>query len=93
MQEIMKFEGNDVEVIQNENGEPLFEIYSTGKALGYARSNSKSAGEHDVYPKLFPYKSRIDTTIIAVSHYKIPLLYKQGDFYCVICITGKLYYT
>jgi hypothetical protein len=27
MQEIMNFEGNDVEVIQNENGEPLFEIY------------------------------------------------------------------
>ena len=63
MQEIMKFEGNDVEVVQNENGEPLFEIYSTGKALGYARSNGKSAGEHDVHPKLFPYKSRIDTVI------------------------------
>lgn len=27
MQEIMNFEGNDVEVIQNENGEPLFEVY------------------------------------------------------------------
>ena len=63
MNEIMNFEGNDVEVIQNENGEPLFEIYSTGKALGYARSNGKSAGEHDVHPKLFPYKSRIDTVI------------------------------
>lgn len=63
MNEIMNFEGNDVEVIQNENGELLFEIYSTGKALGYARSNGKSAGEHDVHPKLFPYKSRIDTVI------------------------------
>lgn len=63
MQEIMNFEGNAVEVIQNENGEPLFEIYSTGKALGYARSNGKSAGEHDVHPKLFPYKSRIDTIV------------------------------
>ena len=28
MQEIMKFEDNDVEIIQDENGEPLFEIYS-----------------------------------------------------------------
>lgn len=28
MQELMNFEGNDVEVIQDENGEPLFEIYS-----------------------------------------------------------------
>lgn len=28
MQKIMKFENNDVEVIQNENGELLFEIYS-----------------------------------------------------------------
>lgn len=63
MNEIMNFEGNDVEIIQDENGEPLFEIYSTGKALGYARSNGKSAGEHDVHPKLFPYKSRIDTVI------------------------------
>lgn len=59
----MNFEGNDVKIIQDENGEPLFEIYSTGKALGYARSNGKSAGEHDVHPKLFPYKSRIDTVI------------------------------
>ena len=28
MQEIMKFENNDVEIIQDEDGEPLFEIYS-----------------------------------------------------------------
>lgn len=27
MQEIMKFENNDVEIIHDENGEPLFEIY------------------------------------------------------------------
>lgn len=26
MQELMKFEDNDVEIIQDENGEPLFEI-------------------------------------------------------------------
>ncbi len=67
MKEITKFEndfeGNKVEIIRGKNGEPLFEIYSTGKALGYARSNGKSAGEHGVHPKLFPYKSRIDTVI------------------------------
>lgn len=28
MQEIMKFENNDVEIIQDENEEPLFEIYN-----------------------------------------------------------------
>lgn len=63
MQELMKFEGNNVEVIQDENGNLLFEIYSTGMALGYARNNGKSAGEHCVHPKLFPYKSRIDKVI------------------------------
>ena len=28
MQEIMKFENNDVEIIQDKNGKLLFEIYS-----------------------------------------------------------------
>lgn len=60
MNELMEFEGNKVKIIQDENGNPLFEIYSTGMALGYARSNGKTAGEHGVHPKLFPYKSRID---------------------------------
>jgi len=32
-----EFEGMEVEIIQGENGEPLFEIYSTGAALGYTK--------------------------------------------------------
>lgn len=31
---ILNFENNKVEII-NDNGKPLFEIYSTGMALGY----------------------------------------------------------
>ena len=64
MQEIMKFENNDVEIIQDENGEPLFEIYSTGKALGYV---AKAKGN------IYPYKERIlkiaeNAEITLVSH-------------------------
>ena len=36
MENLMVFEGNDVKVIEI-NGEPMFEIYSTGSALGYSR--------------------------------------------------------
>lgn len=50
MNEIMKFEGNNVEIIQDENGDPLFEIYSTGMALGYV---AKAKGN------IYPYKERI----------------------------------
>lgn len=50
------FEATPVEIIVNENGEPLFELYSTGMALGYMTSpNSKG--------KVYPYKSRIDKTL------------------------------
>lgn len=34
MNKLMIFEGNNVEIIRGENGEPLFELYSTGMALG-----------------------------------------------------------
>ena len=54
MQEIMKFENNDVEVTQDENGEPLFEIYSTGMALGYV---TVAKG------KVYPQKIRIDKIV------------------------------
>ena len=50
------FEGTPVEIIVDENGEPLFELYTTGMALGYMTSpNSKG--------KVYPYKSRIDKTL------------------------------
>ena len=48
MKDLMIFEGNQVEIILNDKDEPLFEIYSTGMALGYKTSNG------------YPYKSRID---------------------------------
>lgn len=54
MNEIMKFENNDVEIIQDENGEPLFEIYSTGMALGYV---TVAKG------KVYPQKIRIDKIV------------------------------
>nr|DAH71668.1 MAG TPA: antirepressor [Caudoviricetes sp.] len=54
MQEIMRFENNDVEIIQDENGEPLFEIYSTGMALGYV---TVAKG------KVYPQKIRIDKIV------------------------------
>ena len=62
MNKIVKFEDTiiDVQII---DGTPMFELYAVGMALGYARSNGKSAGEHGVHPEnkvLFPYKSRID---------------------------------
>ena len=50
------FEGTPVEIIVDSNGEPLFELYTTGMALGYMTSpNSKG--------KVYPYKSRIDKTL------------------------------
>lgn len=50
----LKFEGNKVEIIQDENGNPLFEIYSTGMALGYT-TVAKS--------KAYPQKIRIDKIV------------------------------
>ncbi|WP_294363707.1 BRO family protein [uncultured Clostridium sp.] len=55
------FENKPVEVFEW-NGQVLFELYSTGMALGYARDNGKSMGEHGVH-KLYPYKSRIDKVL------------------------------
>lgn len=54
MQEIMNFEGNAVEVVQDKNGELLFEIYSTGMALGYV---TVAKG------KVYPQKIRIDKIV------------------------------
>ena len=50
----MMFEGSEVKIIVNEKGEPLFELYSTGMALGYT---NKAKG------KIYPHKIRIDKTI------------------------------
>jgi prophage antirepressor-like protein len=55
MNELFNFEGNNVEVIIGKNGEPLFEIYSTGMALGHVKYNSIG--------KAYPRKERIDKDI------------------------------
>jgi phage antirepressor YoqD-like protein len=52
--EIKIFEGNQVNII-NENGEPLFEIYSTGMALGQVKFNSVGTA--------YPRKDRIDENL------------------------------
>ena len=54
MNELMIFEGNEVEIILGENNEPLFELYSTGMALGYT---NKAKG------KIYPHKIRIEKTL------------------------------
>lgn len=50
---LKKFETTDV-TIEVINGVPMFELYSTGMALGYSRKNSVG--------KSYPRNSRIDTT-------------------------------
>ena len=55
MKDLMIFEGNEVEIILNEKGEPLFEIYSTGMALGHVKHNGVG--------KAYPRKDRIDRDI------------------------------
>lgn len=55
MKDVKVFEGIDVVIITNDNQEPLFEIYSTGMALGYVRANNVG--------KMYPRKDRIDTVI------------------------------
>lgn len=62
MNNLVVFEGKNVNMIVGESGEPLFELYSVGQALGYERSNGKSIGEQGVH-KLYPYKSRIDKVV------------------------------
>lgn len=54
MNEILKFEEQDVKIIV-ENGELLFEIYSTGMALGQVKKNSVG--------KEYPFKERIDKNL------------------------------
>ena len=59
--EIKIFESCDVKIIV-QNDEPLFELYTTGKALGYSRWDGKTYTETGEQ-KLFAYKSRIDKVL------------------------------
>lgn len=49
-----EFEGMEVDIIQGENGEPLFELYSTGAALGQIKISKG---------KTYPRRERIDQNI------------------------------
>lgn len=53
---ILNFENNEVKIINNE-GKPLFEIYSTGMALGHIKFAKGKA---------YPRKDRIDKTIKSI---------------------------
>lgn len=55
------FEGHEVEIIEVDK-QTLFELYSTGMALGYSRTNGKSISVHGGQ-KLFPRKDRINKII------------------------------
>lgn len=55
MNNLMIFEGKNVNMMIGENGEPLFELYSVGQALGYERPNAKGV--------MYPYKSRIEKVL------------------------------
>lgn len=54
MNNIMKFDNMNVNIIE-ENGEPLFEIYSTGMALGQVKRNAKGMA--------YPRKERIEENL------------------------------
>lgn len=57
LQIVNMFEGHKVEIII-EDGEPLFELYSTGMALGYVDTKFLHGGE-----KYYPRKNRIDKVV------------------------------
>jgi len=58
LQAFNNFEGINVEIITDENGNALFEIYSTGMALGYVKSNTVKGKTY-----LQCRKDRVDKTI------------------------------
>lgn len=54
MKDIKVFEDKEVKLIIGDDGEPLFELYSTGLALGYSK---------EVKEKVYPRKDRIDNVL------------------------------
>lgn len=54
MNKIMKFDNTNINIIE-ENGEPLFEVYSTGMALGQVKKNARGV--------LYPRKDRIEENL------------------------------
>ena len=70
---IQEFEGSNVEILLDENGNFLFELYSTGAALGYTRI-TKSKGKEYFQIR----KDRIDTV---VKNAEISTLDRDGTTY------------
>lgn len=58
MKKPMIFEGNNVEIVTDGKGNPLFELYSTGMALGYINKRIVKGKKY-----ISPYKSRIDKVL------------------------------
>ena len=67
------FEGTPVEIITDKNGEPLFELYSTGMALGYSRTVTSKGKEY-----IQCRKDRVDKVI---ENADIAGLYRNGQTY------------
>ena len=65
----MLFEHNEVEIIIGENGEPLFELYSTGKALGQTKIAKG---------KVYARKDRIEKNL---ENADIKPVVRNGQFY------------
>ena len=85
---IKQFEGKDIKIILNEDGEPLFELYGVGMALGYI-TNSKG--------KSYPHKTRIDKVvenaeITEITHYdNIYLNLDEIRKFITVCHSEKKY--
>ena len=69
MENLMVFEGNDVNVIEI-NGEPMFEIYSTGSALGYSRWTTSKGKQYFKIEKTRVNKVLKNAEISTVEYYE-----------------------
>jgi len=69
LQVFNNFEGINVEIITDENGNPLFEIYTTGMALGYTKeAKGKKYAQKDRIEKVIE-NAGISTVVHGVQQY------------------------
>ena len=52
---LINFEGKNINYITGQDGEPMFELYSVGQALGYETVNAKGV--------IYPHKARINKVL------------------------------
>ena len=62
IESLNNFEGHELKILINEDGEPLFELYSIGMVLGYAKWDGKSYFDNG-NQKIFPRKDRIEKIV------------------------------